>query len=69
MQCAISRRLKDKAIPLPKHHVMKLYGEMEVKLHMFLSSELDGGEWSVSYSGHVTSGNRLPVIHCLRGQA
>jgi len=30
---------------LLKHHIMKKCGEVEVKIHTFLTSTLDGGEW------------------------
>jgi hypothetical protein len=30
---------------------MKTYGGMEVQLHVFFTSALDGGEWSASRSG------------------
>jgi len=33
---------------------------MEVQLHAFLSSALDGGEWSASHSGRFTYGVRDP---------
>jgi hypothetical protein len=28
---------------------MKAYGEVEIKLHAFLASALDGGQWSAFY--------------------
>jgi hypothetical protein len=34
------------------HHTMKTYWGLEVYLHSFLTSALDGGEWSVSLNGH-----------------
>jgi len=33
---------------LTTYHVMKTYGRMEVQFHAFLTSVLDGGEWSIS---------------------
>jgi hypothetical protein len=33
-------------IYLIKHHAMKMYWRMEVKLHAFLTSPLDEDEWS-----------------------
>jgi hypothetical protein len=36
---------------LTKCHDMKMYWGVEVKLHVFLTSTLDGGEWSASNSG------------------
>jgi hypothetical protein len=40
---------------LTKHHDMKLYREVEVQHHTFLTSALDAGEeWSASCPGHFT---------------
>jgi hypothetical protein len=36
---------KGQGIPVLKHHALKMY--MQVKLHTFLTSALDRGEWSV----------------------
>jgi hypothetical protein len=47
---------------------MKRYGIVEVKLHSFLSSVLDGGEWSASGSGRFPQDTlRDPDNHCGHG--
>jgi hypothetical protein len=33
---------------------MKAYGELDVQIHVFLTSALHGGEWSASRSGRFT---------------
>jgi hypothetical protein len=38
-----------------KHYTMQIYGGMEIKLHTFLMSALDGSEWSASCSSCFTS--------------
>jgi hypothetical protein len=35
---------------LTKHHAMKTHGGVKVQLHAFLTSVLNGGEWSASRS-------------------
>jgi len=37
---------------------MQTYGGVEVKLHAFLASALDGIEWSASRSGRFTPGEK-----------
>jgi len=39
---------------LTKYRTLKTYGEVELKLHAFLSSPQDGGEWSASRPGERT---------------
>jgi hypothetical protein len=41
-------------LPLPEHHDMKMYWGAQVQLHIFLTSALDGGEWSASRAGRFT---------------
>jgi hypothetical protein len=38
-----------KAIPL---HTMEAQGERKYSSHSFMTSELDGGEWSASHPGN-----------------
>jgi hypothetical protein len=52
------------SLVLTKHHVIKMCGGVEVMLHTFLSSALDGGEWPVSHPGRFTHGERTPFAHC-----
>jgi hypothetical protein len=47
-------------------HNTKTYGGVNVYAHAFLTSVLDGGEWSASLSSHFTAltplhGKELPV--------
>jgi hypothetical protein len=37
---------------------MKMYGGMEVQLHAFLTLALNGGEWSASFTSHITTRER-----------
>jgi hypothetical protein len=52
---------------LTKHHAMKTYWGMEVKLHAFLTSALDGGEWSASRPASYTPRERVPGTHWIGG--
>jgi hypothetical protein len=44
---------------------MKAYGGVDVKIHIFLTSALVGGEWSTSRPGRFTPGERDPDTHCI----
>jgi hypothetical protein len=35
---------------------MKVYGVVDVQIHVFLTSALTGGEWSASCTSRITSG-------------
>jgi hypothetical protein len=39
---------------------MKAYGRLDVQTHIFLTSALVGGGWSVLLSGRFTPGERAP---------
>jgi hypothetical protein len=42
---------------------MKIYGEVDVQIHIFLTLGLVGGEWSASRPGHVNPGERVLKTH------
>jgi hypothetical protein len=42
---------------LTKYHAKKSYWWVGVKLQVFVTSELDGGEWSDSRPGRYTQGS------------
>jgi hypothetical protein len=48
---------------LTEHHAMEAYWGVEVKLHAFLTSALDGDEWSASRLGRFTPRERVPDNH------
>jgi len=45
---------------LTDHHAIKAYWGVEVEIHAFLTSTLDGGEWSASRPGRFTPRERAP---------
>jgi hypothetical protein len=47
---------------LSKHYAMKTYEVMEVQLHTFFNSALDGGEWSASLPGRFTPGEGASLL-------
>jgi hypothetical protein len=46
---------------------MKTYWGVAVYIHVFLTSALVGGEWSVSCSSRFTPGERTPCTHRIGG--
>jgi hypothetical protein len=46
---------------------MKTYGGVDVEIHVFLTSVLDGGEWSALRPGRFTSEERAPGTHWIGG--
>jgi hypothetical protein len=52
---------------LTKHHSMKAYWGVAVQFHAFLTSALDGGEWSASGTGRFISRERAPVTYRMGG--
>jgi hypothetical protein len=42
---------------------MKTYGGVDVKIHIFFTSALAGGEWSASRPGRFTPGEKAVGIH------
>jgi hypothetical protein len=52
---------------LTKSHAMKTYWGVEVYFQAFLTSALDGGEWSASRPGRFTPRERTARIHWIGG--
>jgi hypothetical protein len=50
-----------------KHYAMKVYGGVDVQIHVFLTSALVGGEWSGSSPGRFTPGETAPCTHWIGG--
>jgi len=48
-------------------HLEDVLGEWRYKLHAFLTSALDGGEWSASRPGHFTLREKAPGTHWIGG--
>jgi hypothetical protein len=46
---------------------MKAYWGVEIYLHTFLTSALDGREWSASRPGRFNPTERAPVTHWIGG--
>jgi len=45
---------------LTKHHAIKTCGRVDEYLHAFLTSVLEGDEWSTSCPARFTAGERNP---------
>jgi hypothetical protein len=41
---------------------MKTFGEVDVQIHILLTSVFVGGEWSASRPGRLTLKERIPVF-------
>jgi hypothetical protein len=62
------RQDKVKSSPcLTKYFAMKKYGRVEALLHAFLTSALDGGEWSASRPARFTPRERATGTHWTGG--
>jgi hypothetical protein len=46
---------------------MKVYGGVNVQIHIFLTSALAAGEWSASRPGRFAPGERAPGTHWIGG--
>jgi hypothetical protein len=46
---------------------MKVYGAVDVQIHIFLASALAGGEWAASRPGLFTAGEREPGTYWIGG--
>jgi hypothetical protein len=50
-----------------KHYAITGYGGVDVWIHIFFTSALAGGQWSASWPGHFTPGERALGTHCIGG--
>jgi hypothetical protein len=46
---------------------MKVYGEVDVEIHIFLNSTLAGDKWSASCPGRFNPGEITPCTHWIGG--
>jgi hypothetical protein len=63
----VKRKRGKGSLLLTKYHAMKMYWGVEVYLHAFLTSALDGGEWSALRPGRFTHRKRAPGTHWIGG--
>jgi hypothetical protein len=54
-------------LQMVKHHAIKTCRRMELYLHAFLISALDGGDFSASWSRHIIPRKNCLVTHWKRG--
>jgi hypothetical protein len=52
---------------LIKHYVMKVYGGVDIQIHIFLASTLVGGEWSAWRHGRFTPEKRARRTYWIGG--
>jgi hypothetical protein len=57
----LSTTPRSRILCLAKHRAMKKHGVVEVKLHTYLISALDGGQLSYLRPGRFPPGERPPV--------
>jgi hypothetical protein len=55
------------SLHITKYHAVKTYRGVETHLHAFLTSTLNGSNWSASYIGHLTPGKSLSSTHWIGG--
>jgi hypothetical protein len=66
----IGKRYSCRCAQLIKHYAMKVYGGVDVSIHIFLTSALVGGEWSASRPSRFTPtppGETAPSTHWIGG--
>jgi len=55
--------VKGKAVT---HHTYTGQGERKYRCYTFMTSVLDGGEWSVSHPGHALPLGKGPLVHIVQ---
>jgi hypothetical protein len=58
---------KGMCLCLTKHYAMKIYGGVDVKIHVFLTLALVGGEWLASCPCRFIRKEIAPGTHWIRG--
>jgi hypothetical protein len=60
-------KVKVKSLCLTKHNAMKTYWGVEIQIHSFLISALDGGKWSALRPGRFTPRETVPDTQKIGG--
>jgi hypothetical protein len=52
---------------MDQHYAMKMYGGVDINLHIFITLALDGGKWSASHASHLNPWKIVPSTNFIGG--